>query len=223
MSSTEDGKPESSQQPDTAAPTPPGGHQPAQRRKLFIAGLGVLVLGAALWFGIPWVKFTLETESTDDAFVNDHVTFVAARVRGQVSRVLVDDNNRVRKGDVLVQLDKQPYQDAVAVKKAAVETARADLHSATATAHGIEAQAWSRRWQLKHAIQDVQNQVALLRARVAALNNTKATLPLAQREFDRTAQLLASAAASRELYDQRQAALSIAQAGVVQSMADVHQ
>src|SRR5215475_14284515 len=223
MPSTEDGKPEPSQQPDAAAPAPPGGHQPAQRRKLLIAGVGILVLGAALWFGIPWVKFTLNVESTDDAFVNDHVTFVAARVRGQVSRVLVDDNNRVHKGDVLVQLDRQPYQDAVTVKRAAVETAKADLLAATATAHGIEAQAWSRRWQLKRAIEDVQNQVALLRARVAALNKTKATLTLAQREFDRTAQLLASATASRELYDQRQAALSIAQAGVIQSLADVHQ
>jgi len=223
MPSTEDGTPEPSEHPDAAAPAPSGGHQPARRRRLLVAGLGVLVLGAALWFGIPWVAFTLNVESTDDAFVNDHVTFVAARVRGQVSRVLVEDNNRVHKGDVLVQLDRQPYQDAVAVKRAAVETAKADLLAATATAHGIEAQAWSRRWQLKRAIEDVQNQIALLRARVAALNKAKATLTLAQQEFDRTAQLVESATASRALYDQRQAALSIAQAGVIQSLADVHQ
>src|SRR5215470_14939530 len=206
-----------------AKPSPSGGRPPARRRRLLLAGLGVLVVAAVLWFGIPWVWFALNTESTDDAFVNDHVTFVAARVRGQVSRVLVDDNNRVHKGDILVRLDKQPYEDAVAVKRAAVETAKADLLAATATARGIEAQAWSRRWQLKRAIEDVQNQVALLRARVAALNKTKATLTLAQREFDRTAQLVATATASRELYDQRQAALSIAQAGVIQSLADVHQ
>jgi hypothetical protein len=37
--------------------------------------------------------------------------------------VLVDDNNRVHKGDLLVQLDKEPYQDAVAVKRAAVDVA----------------------------------------------------------------------------------------------------
>jgi membrane fusion protein (multidrug efflux system) len=209
--------------PDSAEVTRSGGRPPARRRRLLIAGPGVLVLAVALWFGIPWAWLTLNTESTDDAFVNDHVTFVAARVRGQVSRVLVDDNNRVRKGDILVQLDKQPYEDAVAVKRAAVETAKADLLAATAQTHGTEAQAWSRRWQLKRAIEDVQNQVALLRARVAALNKAKATLTLAQREFDRTSQLVASATASRELYDQRQAALSIAQAGVTQSLADVHQ
>jgi membrane fusion protein, multidrug efflux system len=207
---------------DGGKPASAAGHRFSRRRKLLI-GVGVLVVAAALWFGIPWIRFTLNTETTDDAYVNDHVTFLAARVRGQVSRVLVDDNNRVRKGDVLVELDKQPYQDAVAVKKAAVETAKADLLAAMAMAHGIEAQARSRRWQLQHAIEDVQNQVALLRARVAALNKAKATQTLAQREFDRTAQLVQSATASRELYDQRQAALSIAQAGVTQSLADVHQ
>jgi membrane fusion protein (multidrug efflux system) len=53
---------------------------------------------------------TLNTVSTDDAYVNGHVTFVAPRVRGQVARVLVDDNYRVRKGDLLVELDKEPFR-----------------------------------------------------------------------------------------------------------------
>jgi membrane fusion protein (multidrug efflux system) len=70
--------------------------------------LGALVLAAVLIFGVPWIRLALNTVSTDDAYVNGHVTFVAARVQGQVSRVLVDDNNRVRKGDLLVQLDKEP-------------------------------------------------------------------------------------------------------------------
>jgi hypothetical protein len=86
--------------------------------------------GTALWFGIPYILLTLNTVSTDDAFVNGHVTFVAARVHGQVSRVLVDDNNRVHKGDLLVELDKEPFRDAVAVKKAAVDSAQADLQAA---------------------------------------------------------------------------------------------
>jgi membrane fusion protein (multidrug efflux system) len=65
-----------------------------------------------------------------------------------VARVLVDDNNRVRRGDLLVELDKEPYQTAVAVKKAAVDTAKADLQLAIATVRGIEAEAKSRRWKL---------------------------------------------------------------------------
>src|SRR6516162_8210504 len=114
-----------SPQTDPASkPVPPGARR-SPRRRLLLGVLGVLILAAALWFGIPYILLTLSTVSTDDAFVNGHVTFVTARVHGQVSRVLVDDNNRVRKGDLLVQLDKEPFQDAVAVKKAAVDTAQA--------------------------------------------------------------------------------------------------
>jgi membrane fusion protein (multidrug efflux system) len=194
----------------------------SRRRKLLIGVLGAVVIAAAV-FGVPRIRFALSTVSTDDAFVNGHVTFVAPRVRGQVSRVLVDDNYRVRKGDVLVELDKEPLRDAVAVKKAAVVTAQADLEAARATVRGIEAQAWSRRWQLQEAVENVENQTALLHARVAALKKAKATVILAQQEFERTSKLVVSEFATRELYDQRQADLSIAKAGVVQALADANQ
>jgi membrane fusion protein, multidrug efflux system len=212
-----------SSQNDLASKPAPEGQRPARWRKLLMAGLGVLVLVLASVFGIPRIRLALNTVSTDDAFVNGHVTFVAPRVRGQVARVLVDDNNRVHKGDLLVELDKVPFQAEVAVKKAAVDTARADLQAASAAARGIEAQARSRRWQLQQAIENVENQTALLHARVAALKKAKATLTLAQQEFERTSRLVESDVASRELYDQRQASLSIAQAGVVQALADANQ
>jgi membrane fusion protein, multidrug efflux system len=138
--------------PASASPTPPNTvaafpEKPKSSpwRKILLGAAGVLVLGGALWFGIPWVQMTLNTVSTDDAYVNGHVTFVAARVRGQVARVLVDDNYRARKGELLVELDKEPFQIAVAVKKAAVETATAELQVAKAKVRGIEAEAMSRR------------------------------------------------------------------------------
>ena len=157
---------------------------------MLLGAAGVLILAGALWFGIPWVQTTLNTVSTDDAYVNGHVTFVAARVKGQVSRVLVDDNYRVRKGDLLVQLDKEPFQIAVAIKKAAVDTATADLQVAKSNVRGIEAEAMSRRRALEHAMEDVDDQVALLRAKVAGVDKSKAELALAQVDFDRAAKLV---------------------------------
>src|SRR5262249_8267993 len=79
---------------DSASKPVPPGSQRFTRRRLLTGVLGVLVLAVALWFGIPWIRLTLSTVSTDDAFVNGHVTFVAARVHGQVSQVFVDDNKR---------------------------------------------------------------------------------------------------------------------------------
>ena len=82
-----------------------------------MGAFAALVLAIVVVFGIPWIREILNTVSTDDAYVNGHVTFVAARVPGQVSRVLVDDNNRVNKGDLLVELDREPYQVVVAVQE----------------------------------------------------------------------------------------------------------
>src|SRR3984957_17283364 len=147
---------------------------PRPRRRLLLAVLGAAGLVAVCVFGIPWIRLAFTTVSTDDAYVNGHVTFVAPRIGGQISRVLVDDNNRVRKGDVLAQIDKEPFEIAVSQKKAAVDTANADLATAVASVRAIEAEARSRRWKLQSAVEALENQVALLHDRVAALDKAKA-------------------------------------------------
>ena len=197
--------------------------RPSWRRRLLIGALGALVLVALGIFGTPWILASLNTVSTDDAYVNGHVTFVAPRVAGQISRVLVDDNNRVHKGELLAELDKEPFEDAVAVKKAAVDTAEANLRAAEATARDTEAQARARRWRLQNAVQDVDNKIALLHARVAALDKSKADLTLAQADFYRAQRLLGTAAQSRQQFDRAQRALSTAEAQVTQSLAEVYQ
>ncbi len=211
------------QKPPGGEMAPPQEQKPTRRRRILLGAAGVVVLAAALWFGIPWVQTSLNTVSTDDAYVNGHVTFVAARVKGQVARVLVDDNYRVRKGDLLIQLDKEPFQIAVAVKKAAVDTATADLEVAKSKVRGIEAEAMSRRRALEHAMENVDDQVAQLRAKVANVDKSKAELALAQVDFDRAAKLVVSNDTPRSEYDRRQAILLAARADVVASLADVQQ
>ena len=210
-------------EPAQKGPATPEQHRPRRNQRLAMGVVAALVLAAIGIFGVPWIQLTLNTVSTDDAYVNGHVTFVAARVSGQISRVFVDDNNRVHKGDVLAQLDKEPYEDEVALKRAAVDTAKADLQVATASVRGLEAQARSLRWKLQYAIEDVDDRVAVLHARVAALEKSKATLKLAQLDFARAKQLLPSGTITQQDYDRRQAALSVAQAEVTQAIADVHQ
>ena len=82
------------------------------------------------------------------------MTFVAPRVSGQVTRVLVEDNNRVKPGDVLVELDPKPYQVQVAIKQAAVDTAQANLTLAQDNVRGLIGQARSNRFKLARAIED---------------------------------------------------------------------
>ena len=187
--------------------------------------IALLVLGAVviIFLIIPWIFHAFHTVSTDDAYVNSYVTFVAPRVIGQVASVLVDDNNRVKKGDVLVELDPEPYRVQVAIKQAAVDSAQAELVTAQATVRSQIAQTRGLRFKLQHAIEDVDNQVALIRARVATWEQSKATQVLAQAEFDRAKKLLETKVSSKEEYDQRREQLDVASAQVKQALENVYQ
>ena len=130
------------------------GHTPFSLRRVLVTGVVAVVVVIGLWIGVPWVERALTTVSTDNAYVSDYVTFVAPRVSGQVSGCKVEDNNRVHKGQVLVELDPKPYQ----VK---VDIAKADL-AATIAGH---ARAWWRetrglKFNLQHTIEQVDNQIA---------------------------------------------------------------
>jgi membrane fusion protein (multidrug efflux system) len=197
--------------------------RPARRRRRWPLMLGVIGAVVLIVVGIPRIIRALNTVSTDDAYVNSHVTFVAPRVIGQVARVLVDDNYRVKTGDVLVELDPEPYQVQVAIQQANVNFARANLVEIQATVRGLVGQLRSQRFKLTRAIEDVDNQIALVRARVATWEQSKATLVLAQAEFDRADRLLATKVISSEEWDQRRRDLDVAKAQVQQALENIYQ
>jgi membrane fusion protein (multidrug efflux system) len=181
------------------------------------------VLGIVLILTTFWIVRSFRTVSTDDAYVNSYVTFVASRVTGQVAKVLVDDNNRVKKGDVLVQLDPEPYQVKLAIKQAALEKAQADYVVAEATVRSQLAQARSERFKLEHAVEEVDNQKALVRQRVATWTQANATLTLAQSEYNREKGLLAQNAVSTQEVEEKREKLDVSQAQVTQALQDVYQ
>jgi membrane fusion protein (multidrug efflux system) len=200
---------------------PKASSQARRRGLLWVGAVTGLALGAH--YLAPTVKTMLDTVTTDDAYVNGHVTYVAPRVAGQVSRVLVDDNERVKKGDLLVELDKEPYQVEVDIKKAALVAAEAELTAARAQVRGILAQAGSLRWKLQTSIEDVDDKVALLRARVAALQSKEATFERARADLLRTRGLFSRNAIAREEYDKYVETERTAAAGVKQALEEVHE
>ena len=218
------GSPDASDTPtaEMVTSSPDSAPKPKRKRRLriWVAAIAAVLL---VVFGVPWIQHSLNTVSTDDAYVNSYVTFVDPRVSGQVLSVLVDDNDRVKKGDVLVELDPEPFQVQLAIRQAAVDTAQANLVSAEATVRGLLGQARSQRFKLVHAIEDVDNQIALIRARVATWDQSKATLVLAQAEFDRAERLLATRVVSAEECDKRREELDVAKAQVTQALESVFQ
>jgi len=196
-------------------------HAHGRRWWLWITGGVVLLI--VLIVGVPWIIHELNTVSTDDAYVNGHVTFVAPRVPGQVIEVLVDDNNRVHQHDLLVKLDPKPYQVQVDIAQAAVNAARADLATTQASVRSLAGQARSLRFALEHAIEDVDNQIALLRSRVATLASKKAALAKAQADYDRALPLVASGGIAKEEVDRRKEVLAVAEAEVEEALQGVYQ
>ncbi|HET6325429.1 MAG TPA: HlyD family secretion protein [Planctomycetaceae bacterium] len=214
------------QPPAASAAPPPTAVAPkrASARRLTMGVIAIVLLALGIYYTAPTLVRIFNTVSTDDAYVNGHVTSVAARVPGQVMKVFVDDNYRVRKGSLLVQLDKEPYRIQVALKKATYENAEANLVAAYDEVRGLVAQARSNRFKLQHAMEDVDNQIALLRASVASLKMRRANLARSKADYDRAIELQKTpgAIAPQEV-DKDREAYDVAQAEVTRALESVYQ
>ena len=138
------------------------------RRWLLIGGI-VVVLGLAAWWLTPVAVTHFTTVSTDDAYVNSHVTLVAPRVAGQVKRVLVDDNQRV-KAATSRRARPRAVPGAGRPEGGGGRPGEGRPPGGRGRSRAAEATGPRQPWKLQMAIEQVANQVALLRARVAALH-----------------------------------------------------
>ena len=107
------------------------GSRRRRRRVAALVILGVAVVAAGA-YGVHVWRYWDRHVSTDDAFVEAHVSPVSARVRGTVMQVLVRDNEEVAAGAPLVRLDPRDLEVKVHQARAAVTTARSRLRTAAA-------------------------------------------------------------------------------------------
>jgi membrane fusion protein (multidrug efflux system) len=94
----------------------------SRRKLIIIAAVTLLAIGAALFY---W--HSTFTEDTDDAQVDGDLYQVSSRIAGQVTKVYVEDNQEVKAGDLLAEIDPKDFQ-------VALEQAQANLASAEAAA-----------------------------------------------------------------------------------------
>src|ERR1019366_2710175 len=71
---------------------------------------GGLVLAVLLFFGLYYLIDSFTHESTDDAFLDATAVSVAPRVAGQIKRLAVTDNQAVKAGDVLAEIDPRDFE-----------------------------------------------------------------------------------------------------------------
>jgi membrane fusion protein (multidrug efflux system) len=181
-------------------------------RRLLVLG-GVVLVAAVVGLFL----YYRNRESTDDAQVDGHITPVASKIYGRVGEVLVDDNQAVKAGQVLVRIDPRDYQASLDQAKAALALAESDAQSAGVdvprTRENVASGTSSADAQLAATAADlIRAQVTYVQARTADLawaqaniDKSRANAELAQADLARYRPLMEKGEISKQQFDAAQA------------------
>ena len=110
---------------------------PSPVARLILIGLGIAILLVAIVFGIQFLAYATTHETTDDATIDSDQVQITPKIAERVSAILVDTNQRVRRGQLLVELDdvdeRNRYESALAAVRAQQQTTRAARENVTLT------------------------------------------------------------------------------------------
>ena len=200
-------------------PAPPLRRNPKRGRKIVILVviLVLLVAGFFVW------RYLSSYESTDDAQGDLHLYPVSARVSGYVVKVNVDDNQWVKKGDVLVEIDPTDYGVALAQARANLANAEATARSLNITVPITSVNSTSQLSFTASGIEDAtagvvaaEKQLAAAHQQVAAV---EATDVKAQDDLHRYKLLVDRREVSQQTYDQALATAKSSTANVAAARA----
>ena len=176
-------------------------------RKLMFMGAAAAVLLAAGWFGYDYLTVGRFVVTTDDAYVRAYNTTLGAKVAGYVSEFVVDDNTKVRAGDVVARIDDGDYV-------LAVNAARDKIATQEATIERFDRQIDAQRANVEQARAQLVSAQAAQKRMQSELERQQA---LAGKEFA-TRQMLEQSIANR---DQADASVQSAQAALDSAIANV--
>lgn len=91
-------------------------------------GVVAVGLGLAAYWGWSWWTTARHTESTNNAYVRADITTVSAQVEGYVADVVSQDNQHVKKGDVLIRIQPDAFRARVTQGEAELEQARTAIN-----------------------------------------------------------------------------------------------
>ena len=196
-------------------------------KKLLYWGIGLLVLVAAIVWGVLYWLHARHYESTDDAFVDGYISQVAAQVAGRVLRIAVTDNQQVAAGELLLELDPRDFQVKLEQARAQRATAIAQREEARAQAVVQQAAIDQQQAQVRVAEAELnQAQTDLARYRSVdpraiarqQLDTSSATAKASAARLDAARQAVAG---SRAQLEAARAKIEAGDATVQQAEADI--
>jgi membrane fusion protein, multidrug efflux system len=182
-------------QESPATSKPQASKPPRRARRAGLLGLGAVVVLGALGYGGYWFFDGRYYESTDDAYVDGDVVQVTSEVPGTVLSLHVDDTQRVREGQPLLQLDP-------ADAKIAVADAEADLARAVRQVRGLFAQSKELRAQIDEREQAERTANEDLKRRGGLLTDGAISAEELSHARDAVTTARANVAAARQLLSQ---------------------
>ena len=186
-----------------------------------LGSLGIVVGTVVFIILVIWLLHYLgKYETTDDAFVEGNTDPISARINGFVTGVYVENTYRVKKGQLLVQLDPRDYQVAKEQSAAQVAQSQASVQAAAPnvgiTTTNVATQVITAEQNVASAAANVPATEARYQAALGDLHQAEANEANAAREEERYRLLVVKEEVSREMYDQ-QATNERAQAATVVS------
>jgi membrane fusion protein (multidrug efflux system) len=182
---------------------------PAKRRGVVTPIRVAIAIPLILAAVVAWWLYARQFEDTDDAQTDANISAISPRVPGTVTAVHVVDNQWVKAGDLLVELDPSDLEVAVAQAKAALAQAEAAYDAEQPSVSITET---SNRASLSNADAELANALADLGAAERDLDQAEANDRYAQLQRDRGENLVASQAISRDEFDRRTSAADAAAA-----------
>ena len=184
--------------------------QPRSKRNLI---LGVLA-AVAVAVGSFWYVTHHGLENTDNAQIDGDVTSVPARVSGVVTKIAFIENQRVKAGDLLAELDPAPAQARLAEADANVLAAQAQADAADANVRVAQTNAVGDKSvndaSLVTAAVGAASTADQINEAAAQLTSAQTSLAQAQVDHDRAQRLLATGAISRAEFDRADTQLKVA-------------
>jgi membrane fusion protein (multidrug efflux system) len=186
--------------------------------------LGVVVAAALVVYAV--VMWTSRgRESTDDAQVDADAVTVSTRVGGAVLKVHVVDNQQVKRGDLLAEIDPADLATKEKGEQAEVAAARAQAQAADAQVAIVEAMSRgglsAARAQLSGSTMSLAGTDAQIESAKAALSRARAEAARADTDYARDESLLKDQAIPRAQVDTAQSNVQAAHAAVEQSQAQL--
>jgi len=200
--------------------------QPPRRRKgkrayLVLAAIATLVAG--VWFVHRWL--THGQEKTDDAQVEADVVPIASRVAGTLRVARVHDNQTVKAGDVLFEIDPEGFDIDIARAEAELEAARAQEQAARAQVAIVHSSSSgglsSARAAVTGASASARGANDTIRAAEAAVARAKTDLAIAETELGHAQALLAKGAITRRELDRTMQTRDVASAALASATAQL--